>query len=135
ELVAQCRGGDCDAFRQIIDRHKTLICSLTYAATGNITRSEELAHETFVAAWKQLGELREPGRLRAWLCGIARFVITHDIRHRRRKPLHSAAPLSDVTDAASDEPLPSERAVTAEETALLWHALERLPESYREPLV
>jgi RNA polymerase sigma factor (sigma-70 family) len=134
-LVAQCREGSHDAFRRIVDRYKTLVCSVTYSATGDLARSEDLAQETFVTAWKRLEALREPGRLRSWLCGIARHVIRHEIRQRQRKPLHTAAPLSEAANAAGAEPIPSERAVSAEETALLWSSLERIPEQYREPLI
>jgi len=49
------------------------VCSLAYCATGSLTESEDLAQETFLAAWRQLAELREPSKLRPWLCGIARL--------------------------------------------------------------
>ena len=41
---------------------------------ANAGRSEELAQETFVTAWKALGDLDEPARLKSWLCGIARWL-------------------------------------------------------------
>jgi len=47
--------------------------SLAYCATGNVSQSEDLAQETFVSAWKQLADLREPAKLRPWLCSITRF--------------------------------------------------------------
>lgn len=135
ELVAECRRGNRDAFREIVVRHQTLVCSVAYSATGSVSRSEDLAQETFVTAWKQLAALREPAKLRAWLCGIARFMIERELRQRRREPLHTAESLDAADGSAAPEPLPSERAVTEEEKALLWHALERIPATYREPLV
>lgn len=135
ELVAECRRGNRDAFREIVVRHQTLVCSVAYSATGSMSRSEDLAQETFVTAWKQLSALREPAKLRAWLCGIARFVIGRELRQRRHEPLHLAQSLDAANGSAAPEPLPSERAVTEEEKALLWRALERIPETYREPLV
>jgi DNA-directed RNA polymerase specialized sigma24 family protein len=47
-----------------VERYQTLISSLAYCATGNVSQSEDLAQQTFVSAWKQLAELREPARLR-----------------------------------------------------------------------
>ena len=67
ELVAETLGGNRDAFSQIVVRYQSLICSLAYSATGSLGQSEDLAQETFVSAWKQLAELREPAKLRAWL--------------------------------------------------------------------
>ncbi len=40
ELVAQSLAGRRDAFRQIVERYQTLICSLAYSATGSLARSE-----------------------------------------------------------------------------------------------
>ena len=39
-LVRASREGSRDAFGQIVARYQTLICSLTYSATGSLGRSE-----------------------------------------------------------------------------------------------
>ena len=72
DLVAKALAGDRDAFSHIVSRYQSLICSLAYSATGSLGQSEDLAQETFITAWKRLRHLREPGKLRAWLCGVAR---------------------------------------------------------------
>ena len=72
DLVADSLGGSRDAFRAIVERYQTLICSLAYNATGNLAQSEDVAQETFLAAWTDLRYLREPAKLRSWLCGIVR---------------------------------------------------------------
>jgi RNA polymerase sigma factor (sigma-70 family) len=135
ELVAESLAGGREAFRQIVERHQTLVCSLAYCATGSLAQSEDLAQETFLAAWKQLAELREPSKLRPWLCGIARFVIGKELRRQGREPVHAAEALETINELASPEPLPSERAMSKEEQAILWHCVARIPEIYREPLV
>ena len=93
ELVAESLDGSRDAFRRIVERYQTLICSLAYSATGNVSRSEDMAQETFIAACKQLRALREPAKLRAWLCGIARHRIHKNFECDGREPTHNAAPL------------------------------------------
>ena len=75
DLVAESLNGGRDAFRQIVERYQTLVCSLAYSATGSVSQSEDVAQETFVSAWKDLRSLREPGKLRSWLCAIARNRI------------------------------------------------------------
>src|SRR5205807_6638366 len=72
ELVAACLAGDREALRRIVDRYQRLLCSLAYSATGSLSESEDLAQEAFVDAWRQLRTLREPEKLRPWLCGILR---------------------------------------------------------------
>src|SRR5512142_1589370 len=105
ELVAESLGGDRDAFGQIVERYQTLIASLAYCATGNVSQSEDLAQETFVTAWKDLAELREPAKLRPWLCSITRFLISKQFRHQGREPLHEAQSLDTLDDWTSPEPL------------------------------
>jgi RNA polymerase sigma factor (sigma-70 family) len=135
DLVAESLDGSRDAFRRIVERYQTLICSLAYSATGNVSRSEDMAQETFIAAWKQLGALREPAKLRAWLCGIARHRIQKCLLRDGREPALNAAPLEDAHDAPAIEALPSEQAISREEEAILWRSLEKIPELYREPLI
>jgi RNA polymerase sigma factor (sigma-70 family) len=135
ELVTGSLEGNRDAFRQIVERYQTLISSLAYCATGNVSQSEDLAQETFVSAWKQLAQLREPAKLRPWLCSITRFLISKQFRRQGREPAYAAETLEAVFDWASPEPLPPEQVISEEEKAILWRLLERIPEIYREPLV
>lgn len=135
ELVSGTLSGDRDAFAKIITRYQSLICSLTYSATGNLGHSEDLAQETFIAAWKHLGHLRERDKLRSWLCGIARNRINNFLRREGREPVHQAASLEDAPESHSPEPLPVEYAISKEEQGILWRSLERIPPIYREPLV
>jgi RNA polymerase sigma factor (sigma-70 family) len=135
ELVAQSLCGSRDAFGQIVARYQTLICSLAYSATGSLTQSEDLSQETFVTAWKQLAELREPGRLRAWLCGIVRNLTRRSLRGQAREPAHAAEPLDIAQESPAPEPHPLDQAISREEEAILWRSLERIPETYREPLI
>jgi RNA polymerase sigma factor (sigma-70 family) len=135
ELVGESVAGNRDAFGHIVARYQTLICSLAFSATGSLSQSEDLAQDTFVIAWKQLRDLREPAKLRSWLCSIARNLINHALRREGREPSCAAEPLESVHESYSLEPLPVERAISDEEAEILWRSLERIPEIYREPLV
>ncbi len=135
ELVNASLGGNRDAFGQIVTRYQSLICSLAYSATGSLSQSEDLAQEIFVTAWKQLDGLREPEKLRSWLCGIARNLINNFLRRQGREPSHQAETLEEISESHSPEPLPHDHTISNEEQAILWRSLEHIPEIYREPLV
>ena len=135
ELVSASLSGNRDAFGQIVARYQSLVCSLAFSATGSLSASEDLAQETFVTAWKQLAGLREPEKLRAWLCGIARNLINNSLRKQGREPSHRAESLEEISESHSPEPLPVEQAISNEELAILRRSLEKIPEIYREPLV
>ncbi len=134
-LVADCLAGQREAFGQIVARYQTLICSLAYSRTGSLSQSEDLAQETFIAAWKQLAHLREPEKLRSWLCGIARNLICDALKRQGREPSHAAETLDAAGESSAPELPPHDLAVSKEEEAILWRAVERVPETYREALV
>jgi RNA polymerase sigma factor (sigma-70 family) len=135
ELVAASLSGNRDAFGQIVSRYQSLVCSLAYSATGSLSQSEDLAQDTFVTAWKQLRDLREPEKFRAWLCGIARNLIHNFLRKEGREPSHRAESLEEISEGPSPEPLPVDTTISKEEAAILWRSLEKIPEAYREPLI
>lgn len=135
ELVAACLAGDRRAFGWIVERYQRLLCSLAYSATGQLNQSEDLAQDAFVDAWRQLGGLREPEKLRPWLCGILRYKIGRMRRADGREPVRQADTLEVSEELPSGEEPAADLAIQKEEQAILWSALERVPELYREPLV
>ena len=134
QLWRRSLAGDREAFGEIVARYQSLVCALAYSACGDLPRSEDVAQDTFIAAWRGLGELREPAKLRQWLCGIARKRVASTVRRElRASGLNDADPVSD--ELAAPDAGPAEQTVSREEAELLWQTLARLPEAYREPLV
>ena len=134
-LVAASIDGDRRAFGSIVSRYQRLLCSLAYASLGNLSASEDLAQETFVEAWKQLGSLREAEKLKAWLCGILRHKIRRHQRSESRQPLGRSDDLGDAPTFESHDVSAERTVMKRQEEALLWQALESVPETYRETLV
>ena len=135
DLVAASLAGDREAFGWIVERYQRLLCSLAYSATGQLAQSEDIAQETFVEAWRQLKTLRDPESLRGWLCGILRFKVSRLRRSDDREPVRQAdsLELADEIESA-DAPAP-ELTIRKEEEAILWSALERVPDVYRDALI
>ncbi len=134
-LVESCRAGDREAFGGIVNRYQSPICALTYSACGDVARSEDLAQEIFISAWKNLGSLREPARLKAWLFGIARNLIHNTFRRRARNPVAGAVTLDEGVEPVSPGAAPDAHTISKEEQAILWQVLSGLPEVYREAMV
>jgi RNA polymerase sigma factor (sigma-70 family) len=135
QLISHAVSGHRDAFAQIVTRYQSLVCSMAYSATGNLSQSEDLAQETFIAAWRGLPTLREPEKLRSWLCGIARNLIASAMRSRKQEFADAAETIDALADVPSQESLPIDRAISGEEEAILWRSLEHIPQVYREPLI
>ncbi|HXA79772.1 MAG TPA: RNA polymerase sigma factor [Opitutaceae bacterium] len=135
ELVAHSLRGDRDAFGQIVARYQALVCSLAYSSSGSLSQSEDLAQETFITAWKNLSGLREPAKLRSWLCIIVRNLSHRARRGQNHEPAHEAEPMETLDKLPAPGPHPLDQAISREEEGILWRSLERIPETYREPLI
>jgi RNA polymerase sigma factor (sigma-70 family) len=131
ELVQACRRGDKRAFVEIVARHQAMVCGIALGILGDFAASEDAAQEAFLTAWRQLGDLREPERLRGWLGQIARNAALMHLRRKRGDDTSE----EDLALLVDDSPGPDEAAANADEAALVRAFLARLPEAYRLPLV
>jgi len=127
DLWQEVRAGSMPAFESLVRRHQSAVCAVAYSACGDLALSEDVAQETFWAAWRGRDSLADPRRLPAWLCGIAR-----NLGHNARRTL--ARPVPPVARLAT-EPDPATSAAEREEAALVWESLEQIPATYRDPLV
>ncbi len=135
ELLKASMAGNSEAFGRIVERYQSLICAITYSATGDFHRSRELAQETFLRAWRSIRQLRDLKSFRSWLCRIARNVANRSIRKERFDVINEPEPLDSAAPVAAKEPDPGEAAISREQQAVVWAALEGIPEAYREPLI
>jgi RNA polymerase sigma factor (sigma-70 family) len=134
-LVAESLTGNRDAFGLIVRRYQSLICALAYNATGSLSQSEDLAQETFLAAWRQLSALREPAKLRPWLCRIARNITCDALKKQGREHMDGAETLEAAHQSHATEDSPADQAISREEETILWRSIEDIPAPYREPLI
>ena len=71
ELVLQSQNGDPAAFEELVRNHQHMVHSLTYRMTGSLADAEDLAQETFIRAYGQIGEFRGASKFSTWLYRIA----------------------------------------------------------------
>jgi RNA polymerase sigma-70 factor (ECF subfamily) len=84
ELVAAARRGEPGAFRAIVGAHQQAVRSFLRRVLDHPDDADDLAQETFLAAWTGLWRYRGGASLRSWLCAIAwKKRLTHE-RSRRR---------------------------------------------------
>ncbi|NQZ09656.1 MAG: sigma-70 family RNA polymerase sigma factor [Algicola sp.] len=134
-LVMASLGGDRDAFCEIVTRYQSLLCSLAYSSVGDIKHSEDIAQEAFVEAWKKLDTLLDPMKLKSWLCGILRFKEIHPRRKESNQPVKGAVELAEQIGGVTEHTKIEDEVISDQQQALLWQALEKMPETYREPLI
>jgi RNA polymerase sigma factor (sigma-70 family) len=70
-LLAAVRDGSDRAFNTLIDRHQQAVRTFLRGLVANHSDADDMAQETFLAAWTQAKAFRGQGSVRSWLFSIA----------------------------------------------------------------
>lgn len=112
-------------FETIYRHYSGFIYKFLLKCSHDPQTAEELTQETFFRAYMNLPQLRDPSRLPAWLCRIARNCWFAWLRQSQK-----TLPL-DEAQALSSEKTPETLYLTQE----VFQQLEQLEEPYREVLL
>jgi len=70
-VVALARTGDRQAFAELVNRHQGWVRGLFLRLNAEPTMADDLAQQTFLQAWKDITQLRDPNKFGGWLKQIA----------------------------------------------------------------
>ncbi len=135
ELVARCRDGNDDAWRDLVDRFGQKVYAIAYHFTMKREDAEELSQEIFLKLFENLHRYDGGFPLVAWILSVSRNLCID--RYRRRKREKSFRFVSDdaVTVLLKSEDDPASMALKKERTKLLFSALAEVPEDLAEILI
>ena len=135
-LVRASQRGDRDAFGLLVSRHAQSILSVTRRLLGRESDAEDVAQETFVAAYKALSRFHFDSKFSTWLYRIAVNKCTDSLRARRSETvLVDFAGGDSSAFEVADEDTPHS---TLEQAELAWEldkGIQALPHLYRESFV
>lgn len=136
QLVARSLNQDAEAFGLLIDRHATAIMNLAYRMVGNRAEAEDLAQETFLAAFKSLATFRADSKFSTWLYRIASNKCKDWLRAKRPRQGLYDVDVEESLDAQVSEGGTPEQLLSQQQVALeLEQAIQRLPPLYREAFI
>jgi RNA polymerase sigma-70 factor, ECF subfamily len=138
--------GDEGAFEEFVDAYRKRLFQFSYLTCGQREDAEEVAQETLLRVFENMGQLREPEHLRAWVFRIAKNVCYG----RRRKSVFAPErelSLDELMPSVRDSgqgrkleiadwsALPDELAMRGELDGLVRAAIGELGEKYRSVLL
>ena len=137
KLIARSLKQDPDAFGQLVERYATVIVNLAYRMVGDRTEAEDLAQETFVAAFKALPRFRAESKFSTWLYRIAANKCKDWLRAKRPGQGVQDVDVDEVLDdgVVAEERTPERLLSQQQVAAQLDRAIQRLPPLYREAFV
>jgi RNA polymerase sigma-70 factor (ECF subfamily) len=137
-LVRASQRGDRDAFGALVSRYASSVLNITSRMLGRAADAEDVAQETFVAAYRSLSGFQHGAKFSTWLYRIA-VNKCHDALRARRPGDVSMDGNDDEAGSASyevaDEQTPHWE---LEQVELAWEldqAIDALPAVYRESFV
>jgi RNA polymerase sigma-70 factor (ECF subfamily) len=116
ELVARIVAGERDAEDELIRRYSRGVSTLLRRIAGDPSVAEDLHQETFRICIDKIrrGELREPEKLSAFMCSVARNLAIEHFRQVSRRPGDAASEpaelLADSSPSALAQLLQKEKA-------------------------
>jgi RNA polymerase sigma-70 factor (ECF subfamily) len=136
-LVRRSQAGDRAAFEQLARRTARLVYARAFMETADRDRAEDVVQETFLLAWRRIGQVSEPAGFRAWLTTVTRSVAA-DMRRRESRKKRFGPRAAQHDDAAFEvpdkSPTPDEAVEHREARDRLLRMLRRLPDEYSLPI-
>ncbi|CAN5182630.1 RNA polymerase sigma factor SigW [soil metagenome] len=144
ELVARAAAGSEAAYRELLDRYQRPVFSLVYRMVRDREEAEDLAQETFVRVFNNIGRYDSQWKFSSWIFKIANNLGIDTLRRRKLKTVSiDGAPdalTADETEAssiqlASEDPDPEERLEAVELGDEIEQAIGELRPEYRTAIL
>lgn len=128
QLIAQAKGGNNDAFAQLVHLYGRRIYYAAYSFLHNVDDAADIVQEAFLRAYKNLSSFDASRSFYPWIYRIARNLCINTVKRASRRD--GALPAEDLI--VSNMPDPSAALLEQEEMEQLRKALAGLPEKQRE---
>jgi RNA polymerase sigma-70 factor (ECF subfamily) len=120
-------------FEQLANEHKDAVYRQMLRVCGNHADAEDVLMEALLKAYRSLGQLRETTAFRAWLGQIARRLCWQMREREAMAPLLQLSVMEgEGTELESLGEAPDVELARREMKALLWQAIDELPQEARE---
>lgn len=123
-LVASAQRGEAAAFEALVRRHFRAAYSVALAVLQSPAEAEDVAQESFLAAFQRLDTCREPDRFAGWLVQI--------VRNRALNALESSKLRSRTAERSAEGVAKAAPPPEASQRERLLAALEKVTAAQRE---
>ncbi|MFA6092572.1 MAG: sigma-70 family RNA polymerase sigma factor [Elusimicrobiota bacterium] len=135
ELIEASKRGDSEAFGRLVRKYEDRIFRLARSVCAAApSEADDVHQETFLTAFKKIGDFRGEAGLGTWLQRIAANLCWMRLRDKKRAklvPLPGGEDGEGGGDLPDLSPLPEEAARKTQLREAVIKALSELPEDYR----
>lgn len=133
EIVLRVRAGDTELFEVLMRRHNQRLYFTVRAILESDAEAEDVVQQTYLAAYRHLGQFEGRARFATWLTRIAihEALARRRSMGRRRRTTNQES----IDNVPAPDPDPEQQAYAVELSSALNSALGRLPATYRAVFV
>lgn len=138
-LVEAAKDGDNEAFGKLVERHQRRIYALAFGILRNRDDAWDVAQESFVKAFKNLGTFEGGSAFYTWIYRIA-YNLSLDVlraKNRREAVDFESTPRIEraLADAAPHAPDPAAAADRSELQKVIGQAMSQLSDKHRAIII
>ncbi|MFT8363110.1 MAG: RNA polymerase sigma factor SigW [Sporolactobacillus sp.] len=140
KLIKRIKKGDHQAFAEMVDDYKNKVYIICFRMVGDRQEAEDLTQETFLRAFRFIGQFDSTRKFSTWLFRIA-TNLSIDALRRKKPGVSLDAELPGTEGLALESVLPDKQAtpdeqmVQSELEAAVQKEIQRLPEKYRTAII
>jgi RNA polymerase sigma-70 factor (ECF subfamily) len=86
ELIEECRGGNFNNFRQLVELSSPIAFSVAFRMLGDEDKARDVVQETMVTIWQKLGKIKTAEVYKTWMYRIVVNKCYDEMRKRKRNP-------------------------------------------------
>jgi RNA polymerase sigma-70 factor (ECF subfamily) len=101
--VRSAATGDQVAFSRLVAEHHRAMARVAFVVCGDEEATRDSVQSAWAIAWRRIGSLRDPSRVRAWLIAIAANEARQTVRRRRRVTIVDLSDIALSDDTATNE--------------------------------
>lgn len=139
ELVARVQRGDMAAFDLLVRKYQHRIAGLLSRYIADRDEAQDVAQETFLRAWRAIGNFRGDAQFYTWLHRIAVNTAKNHLVSQNRRPPTSDIDAGDAEQFESggrlrDNDTPERELLRDEIERTVMRAVEALPPELRDAI-
>ena len=135
QLVRAALLGENSAFGMIVEKYWNMVVALALSKVSDSTEAEDIAQESFLKAYSQLANLRDPSRLAGWLSKITMQQCSNSLRRAIRNK-RALGCRTTFVEALDEQPaMAANPGLTQNQIQFVRQTVKQLPEKFRTMIV
>ena len=99
DVVSLAAAGDAEAFTRIVVAHHADMLRIAHVVCGDVDVAADAAQAAWAIAWRRMGSVKDPARLRPWLMSVAANEARQAVRGAGRRHIREIAVASNARSA------------------------------------